>query len=232
VILLDTDHLSIMRHAGSPRARALGSRLDASPDQPYGITIISVVEQFRGWSAKINKAKDVAQEVQVYDQLSHVVELIRRLAVYPFDDSAADQFEQLRAQSVRIGTMDLKIAAIALANGALLLTANRRDFAKVPAFALKIGWFSFLHTVGPPAFRTRSMSAADMPLSTIDCLSAAACSASRTFRQLSVNDRTIPTITHPPKMKVMNRIAGKLWKSLSHSNSANMCVPPVLVHIV
>jgi tRNA(fMet)-specific endonuclease VapC len=132
VILLDTDHLSVMRRPESPRGRELGIRLDASPDQPYGMTIISVVEQFRGWSAKINKAKDLAQEVWTYGRLVHVIDLIRQMPVYAFDDRAAEQFEHLRAQKVRIGTMDLKIAAIALANAALLLTANRRDFAKVP----------------------------------------------------------------------------------------------------
>jgi tRNA(fMet)-specific endonuclease VapC len=33
---------------------------------------------------------------------------------------------------VRIATLDLKIAAISVASNALLLTANRRDFEKVP----------------------------------------------------------------------------------------------------
>jgi tRNA(fMet)-specific endonuclease VapC len=38
----------------------------------------------------------------------------------------------LRAQRIRIGTMDLKIAAIALVHDALLLSANLRDFQQVP----------------------------------------------------------------------------------------------------
>ena len=55
-----------------------------------------------------------------------------RFSIVPFDESAVDQFVELRRLKIRIGTMDLKIAAIALANDALLLTANRRDFEKVP----------------------------------------------------------------------------------------------------
>jgi tRNA(fMet)-specific endonuclease VapC len=137
VILLDTDHLSVLRHTGSPRAVALVDRLNASPNQPFGITIISVVEQFRGWSAEINKAKDLAQEIRAYGRLSHFIELIREMPVSPFDDRTAAEFEHLRAQKVRIGTMDLKIAAIALANAALLLSANRRDFAKVPGLRVE-----------------------------------------------------------------------------------------------
>jgi tRNA(fMet)-specific endonuclease VapC len=37
-----------------------------------------------------------------------------------------------RKSGVKIGSMDLKMASIALANNALFLTANRRDFEKVP----------------------------------------------------------------------------------------------------
>jgi len=41
-------------------------------------------------------------------------------------------FERLRQQRVRIGTMDLKIAAIALEHNALGLSGNLRDFQQVP----------------------------------------------------------------------------------------------------
>lgn len=50
----------------------------------------------------------------------------------PFDARAADQFAVLRRQRIRVGTMDLKIASIALVNEALLVTANLRDFSLVP----------------------------------------------------------------------------------------------------
>jgi tRNA(fMet)-specific endonuclease VapC len=137
VILLDTDHLSVLGHTGSPRAAALAARLEGSSDQPFGITIVSVVEQFRGWSAEINKAKGVAQQVRAYGRLSRLIELLRRMPVFPFDNRAAEQFEQLHRQKIRIGTMDLKIAATALARGALLLSANRRDYEKVPGLRVE-----------------------------------------------------------------------------------------------
>jgi tRNA(fMet)-specific endonuclease VapC len=41
-------------------------------------------------------------------------------------------FEQLQKKKVRIGTMDLKIASIALSRNLVLLTRNDRDFIKVP----------------------------------------------------------------------------------------------------
>ncbi len=137
MILLDTDHLSVLNHPGTPRAEALMARIAAASDQPVTITIISVVEQFRGWAAEINTAKDVVQEVRCFKGLNQFVEILRGMTVVPFDDRAAGEFVRLRRQKLRIGTMDLKIAAIALATGALLLSANRRDFAKVPGLRVE-----------------------------------------------------------------------------------------------
>jgi tRNA(fMet)-specific endonuclease VapC len=38
---------------------------------------------------------------------------------------------------VRIGSMDLKIASIALTNGAFVLSANLQDFQKVPGLRVE-----------------------------------------------------------------------------------------------
>jgi len=43
----------------------------------------------------------------------------------------------LRRAKVRIGTMDLKIASIALVHDALLLSANLRDFRQVPGLEVE-----------------------------------------------------------------------------------------------
>ena len=52
--------------------------------------------------------------------------------IAPFEERAADRFALLRRQRIRIGTMDLKIASIALVGDATLVTANLRDFSLVP----------------------------------------------------------------------------------------------------
>jgi tRNA(fMet)-specific endonuclease VapC len=41
-------------------------------------------------------------------------------------------FDDLMTRRFRVATMDLRIAAIALANNSVLLTRNVRDFGKVP----------------------------------------------------------------------------------------------------
>jgi tRNA(fMet)-specific endonuclease VapC len=55
----------------------------------------------------------------------------------PFDESANAQYETLCQQKIRIGTYDLRIAAIVLSKGGVLVTRNQRDFGKVPDLILE-----------------------------------------------------------------------------------------------
>jgi tRNA(fMet)-specific endonuclease VapC len=43
----------------------------------------------------------------------------------------------LKLQKVRIGTMDLKIASIALSRNAVLVSRNLKDFEEVPNLVVK-----------------------------------------------------------------------------------------------
>ena len=52
--------------------------------------------------------------------------------ILEFDDRAAAKFDELRLLRLRVGTMDLRVASIVIANAATLLTRNTKDFAKVP----------------------------------------------------------------------------------------------------
>lgn len=58
--------------------------------------------------------------------------LFRTIQIIGFDQQTQTIFQSLRAQRVRIGTQDLRIAAIALRQGAILVTRNRQDFAAIP----------------------------------------------------------------------------------------------------
>ena len=52
--------------------------------------------------------------------------------------AAHDHYLRLKSQKLRIGTRDLRIASIALAHGATLITRNRRDFDIVPSLQLEV----------------------------------------------------------------------------------------------
>ena len=129
MILLDTDHVTILSYPTSPRALRLRARLDAVAGATIAVSIVTVEERMRGWLAAIAKEREVARQVAGYRELAALLRWFGTRTVAPFDQAAAERFELIR--HVRIGTMDKKIAAIALATGALLLTANRRDFALI-----------------------------------------------------------------------------------------------------
>ena len=63
------------------------------------------------------------------------------LAVLPFDEGAARQYGQLRAQleqqGTPIGDADMRIAAIALANDLTVVTGNVRHFERVPSLVVE-----------------------------------------------------------------------------------------------
>jgi tRNA(fMet)-specific endonuclease VapC len=54
-----------------------------------------------------------------------------------FDDDSAKTFQDLRSQKIRIGTMDLKIASIAISRKAILVSRNLKDFEEVPNLVVK-----------------------------------------------------------------------------------------------
>jgi tRNA(fMet)-specific endonuclease VapC len=47
------------------------------------------------------------------------------------------EYEELRRQRIRVGTQDLRIAAIVLSIDGILVTRNQRDFAQVPGLMLQ-----------------------------------------------------------------------------------------------
>ena len=59
MILLDTDHISVLQHSDPPQALALQSRLEAVPLDDLLISAVSLEEQTRGWLAQIAKLRDV-----------------------------------------------------------------------------------------------------------------------------------------------------------------------------
>jgi tRNA(fMet)-specific endonuclease VapC len=116
----------------------LAARLRALPSpEEIGISIITVEEQMRGWLAAIAKERQARRQVLGYAELARLFEYFRAFAILPFDEEAADRFNELRSAKLRLGTMDLKIASIALVRNALLLSANRRYFDGIPGLRVE-----------------------------------------------------------------------------------------------
>jgi tRNA(fMet)-specific endonuclease VapC len=131
MVILDTDHLSVLEWE-SPEAERLRARLKGlSPDEAAA-TIISFEEQTRGWLAALAKARTLAQQVDAYGRLLRQLRNYCAMHVLAFSERAAAEFQRLKKLKLRLGTMDLKIAAVVLAEDAVLLSRNLRDFEHVP----------------------------------------------------------------------------------------------------
>lgn len=132
MIILDTDVLTLIQSSRSEEYWNLVARLDARDPEPIFVTIISYEEQMRGWLAVVARARNAAKRIDVYRRLRLHIEDFCSRPLLDFDEQASGEFDRLTKARLRLGTMDLKIAAIALANNATLVTRNLVDFAKVP----------------------------------------------------------------------------------------------------
>ena len=138
MILVDTDHATFLKYPESERGKRLLARLDAvSKSTKIGMAIVTVEEPMRGWLAVIAKERQALHQVSGYRELEKLFGFYREFAIVSFDEATARRFDELRQQKLRLGTMDLKIAATALVNDALLLSANRRDFERVPSLRVE-----------------------------------------------------------------------------------------------
>jgi tRNA(fMet)-specific endonuclease VapC len=130
--LFDTDHLTLYQY-GHP---ALIQRYKSYPGGTVGLSPVTVQEVLRGRLAKLAKQIAGPARIQAYARLVEAVELFAQLPIVPFNQASEDQFQQLWAMRLRIGTNDLKIGAVALAHNLTLLTRNRRDFIRIPGLIL------------------------------------------------------------------------------------------------
>jgi tRNA(fMet)-specific endonuclease VapC len=138
--ILDTDHLSVLERGGDA-AQNLLQRLATIEQTQVAASIISYEEQMRGWLsliAKAEKEKKVPEQVKAYKKLRQQLKDYCVRPILEFDEVAAQEFQRLKKlHRQKPGTMDLKIAAIALVNKAILLTRNDRDFRQVANLSIE-----------------------------------------------------------------------------------------------
>ncbi|HEY9794030.1 MAG TPA: type II toxin-antitoxin system VapC family toxin [Leptolyngbyaceae cyanobacterium] len=134
--IFDTDHLSVLERGGV-NAQRLMQRLANVSSTQVAASIISYEEQMRGWLSYIAKVKTVEQQVEPYKQLKQQLTNYCAIPILEFDEQAAQEFQRLRKAYPRLGTMDLKIASIALVNKAVLLSRNSADFGQIAGLSIE-----------------------------------------------------------------------------------------------
>ncbi|XZN96024.1 MAG: type II toxin-antitoxin system VapC family toxin [Microcoleus sp.] len=104
------------------------------------VTIVTAEELIRGRFNVIRQASEPSQTdklILAYTKLWDTLEDFKVLNILKFDENASTIYTQFRRQRIRIGTQDLRIAAIVLANNAILVTRNYRDFSQLPGLVLE-----------------------------------------------------------------------------------------------
>lgn len=141
MIVLDTDHFSeFVKGDKSALGRRLAQRLKES-GEPFCTTIITYEEQLRGWLARIHKHRDPPSQISDYKTLREVLESFEYWIVLDWDLATAEVFADIKSKKTSVGTLDLMIASIALANQTKLLSRNLKDFVRVPGLTVE-DWLS------------------------------------------------------------------------------------------
>lgn len=127
------------RHPHALSERSPGGRAPRRPSRAgeLAITVISVEEQLSGWYRRLRQAKKPVQLARIYQRLATTVESLAGLPILSFTEPAISRYDGLRALKLNIRKMDLRIAAIALEQGAVLVTRNRGDFERVPGLTIE-----------------------------------------------------------------------------------------------
>lgn len=132
MFILDSDHLSLLQNRKSDESMRLLFRMSAQPRSHFFVAIVSFHEQVNGWIGYISKSKDSSGLVRGYMKLNGILSNFAKAQVLPFSTAAAHIYDELKTQSPRVGAMDLRIGAIALANQMTVLTRNTVDFERIP----------------------------------------------------------------------------------------------------
>jgi tRNA(fMet)-specific endonuclease VapC len=134
--LFDTDHISILQRRSGPEWNRLSARMAMHSQADLAFSIVSFHEQALGCHTFLARARTTQELIRGYEILDGILQSFLVARVLPFDAPAAGVYSNLRSQRLRAGSMDLRIASIALTNGLTVLTRNRRDFGRVPGLVI------------------------------------------------------------------------------------------------
>ena len=129
--VLDTDTLSLLKRGN----QQVVQRLNAIPLVLRATTVVTAEEQMRGRLIQIGRARNMEQLISAYWQFQDTFQDFMQIQLLPFEQRAAVYFQNLQYLKTRVGTLDLRIAAVVLVNNGILITANQRHFGQIPGLS-------------------------------------------------------------------------------------------------
>jgi tRNA(fMet)-specific endonuclease VapC len=138
IFILDTDVFTL---AELPDSRAYlhlhAHILQLESDDRIVTTIVTYEEQTRGWLGYAAKSRETAHQIKAYSRLKKHLRAYQGFEILDFDVAAAREFDRLRTLKLPVGASDLKIAAIAISQNAILLSRNLKDFRNIPGLHIE-----------------------------------------------------------------------------------------------
>ena len=137
MIAFDTDILSELLD-GTP---AYVQRASAIAIADQYVPIVVATEVLRGRLNAIRQAEAQKGKLSLERAFALFEQSLVGIANYQllaYTAGADSLFKQWKAAKVRVGSRDLRIAAIAIAHGVKLVTRNARDFALVPGLNFEV----------------------------------------------------------------------------------------------
>jgi tRNA(fMet)-specific endonuclease VapC len=132
LFVLDTDIVTLFQRN---HATILARVAEHSADV-VGISVVTVEEQLTGWYAQLRKAKRPEKLAWAYGRLAANVRFLARVPILDFEEAAIQRYEDLKRLRLKVGKMDLQIAATVLHHGGTVVTRNVRDFKAVPGLSV------------------------------------------------------------------------------------------------
>ena len=135
LLILDTDHASLFLKGNT----LVCDRIFQTEPDDLAISVITAEEICQGWLSEINKYSQANQSslLLAYSEFEKSLDFFQTIQRLSFDTNAYNQFEILRHQFRRLGTRDLRIAAIALSLNATVITRNAKDFGQIQNLSIE-----------------------------------------------------------------------------------------------
>ncbi|HEY2414762.1 MAG TPA: type II toxin-antitoxin system VapC family toxin [Pirellulaceae bacterium] len=131
MFVFDTDHLGILQRENEPEVSHIRGRMAQFTPRHFFVSIVSFHEQVIGWCAHLSRSKNQRDVIFGYEMFRDVLRNFSKLQVLDYGDRSSQIYLSLKKQKSNMGTMDLRIAAVTLANDMTLLTRNTVDFERV-----------------------------------------------------------------------------------------------------
>ena len=125
LFVLDTDILTLFERGHT----VVAARVAEHAPPEIAIAVVTVEEQLSGWYAQLRKAKEPEKLAWAYRRLA-AVRFLSRVRILDYEEAAIELYEGLKRRRLKVGKMDLQIAATALP-----ARRDRRDAkrARLPA---------------------------------------------------------------------------------------------------